>query len=261
MSEIDRNTFVQRFMSSVSHSYGDALFEDLPDIQFFIKDSKGRYVKVNRALMNNYLMSSDDDIIGKTDHELFPAYLADNFVRDDRRVLAGEVIRNRIELVGHYDGTAAWFQTTKIPLRDERTIIGLAGITRDLGKTSATVFPFQEMRVITQHIEEHFADEITVEMLARIAGLSARSLQRKFRAVFRLSPLQYVRRVRINKASNLLVTTSMGISAVAASTGFADQSHLTREFVRCVGTTPKAFRARYYHAEDDSSTPSPRNST
>ena len=246
MADASRDTFVERFLRRVANPYGHALFDVLPDVQYFVKDSRGRYVQVNQALKNNYLISSDEEIIGKTDHELFPHHLADNSVSDDRQVLQGKIIRNRIELVGHYDGTASWSITTKVPLESkEQQIIGLAGITRDVGKTSSTISQFQELQSVTQYIEENYASDISVEKLATVAGLSPRSLQRKFQAAFRISPTQYVRRVRINKASDLLVNSDQTISAIAACTGFADQSHLSREFVRSVGSTPKQFRVQY----------------
>ncbi|MDC0934968.1 AraC family transcriptional regulator [Pirellulales bacterium] len=258
MSHFSRESFAQRFLSRVANSYRFELFDVLPDVQYFVKDARGRYVEVNQALKSNYLMSGDDEIIGKTDHELFPHHLADSYVADDRQVLQGKVIRNRVELVGHYDGTASWSITTKVPLETKNgQIIGLAGITRDVGKTSSTVSEFQELQTATAYIEENFSNEISVEKLAEVAGFSPRSLQRKFQSAFRISPTQYVRRVRINKASNLLVSSDLTISAIAASTGFADQSHLSREFARSVGATPKEFRKRYYHGHVAQSNASP----
>jgi len=169
------NSFVDRFMARISPSFGDVLFETLPDVQFFVKDARGRYVKVNQSLKDNYLMADDQEIIGKTDHALFPHYLADNYVRDDQQVFRGALIRNRIELVGRYDGTAAWSITTKTPLRTAKgQIIGLAGITRDMGKTSLTVLPYQRLDAVTRYIEENYDGKISLEVLAEIAKLSVR---------------------------------------------------------------------------------------
>jgi len=246
MSTTCHTSFAEHFITRVSHSFSDVLFDDLPDVQFYIKDARGRYVQVNRVLKENYMMTDDREIISKTDHELFPHYLADNYVQDDQQVFQGATIRNRIELVGRYDGTAAWSSTTKTPIRSRNgKIIGLAGITRDLGKMSSAVLPYQELSEVTRYIEANYSEVISVVTLARLVHVSPRSLQRKFLSVFRMSPLQYVRRVRIHKASRLLVASDKSINAIAACTGFSDQSHLTREFARCLGTTPKAYRKRY----------------
>ncbi|QEG24927.1 AraC family transcriptional regulator [Mariniblastus fucicola] len=231
----------------ISPFMGDVLFESLPDVQFFVKDSQGLYIKVNQALKNNYLMATDDEILGKTDRELFPNYLADNYIRDDQQVLRGTLIKNRIELVGRHDGSASWSTTTKAPLRNAQgQIIGLAGITRDMGQASLALQPFQRLAAVTQHIEENFSRPITMAELAEIAELNVRSLQRKFRTTFRMTPSQYIARIRVIKASKLLATTELAIAVVADATCFADQSHLTRTFSEIVGETPGAFRHRYH---------------
>lgn len=241
------NSFLECEMAKISPFLGDVLFETLPDIQFFVKDALGRYVKVNQALKDNYLMADDNEILGKTDYELFPHYLADNYVQDDKQVLRGTLIQNRIELVGRYDGTATWSATTKTPLRTAQgRIIGLAGITRDMGKTSSTVLPYQQLDEVTRYIEEHYGERISLDELANIAELSVRSLQRRFHSVFRFTPSQYIMRIRIIKASKLLATTNTPIAAIATTTGFSDQSHLTRTFVDSVGETPSNFRKKYH---------------
>ncbi|NOY42635.1 MAG: AraC family transcriptional regulator [Planctomycetes bacterium] len=245
-------SFVDRFMARIMHSYSNVLFEELPDVQFFMKDTRGRYVQVNHVLKENYMMADDRDIISKTDYQLFPQYLADNYVQDDQQVFQGVTIRNRIELVGRYDGTAIWSSTTKTPIRSRHgNVIGLAGISREIGKMSSMVLPYQELASVTRHIEANYSQAITVVEMAKIAAISPRSLQRKFHVAFRMSPLQYLRRVRISEASRLLATTGTPISTIAADTGFADQSHLTRAFVDAVGKTPGAFRKRYHHTAGD----------
>ena len=252
MSPQRGNPFVDRFMARVSTSFGEVLFETLPDVQFFVKDARGRYVKVNQSLKDNYLMVDDLEIIGLTDHELFPHYLADNYVRDDQQVFHGASIRNRIELVGRYDGTASWSITSKTPLRSAKgQIIGLAGITRDLAKTSSSVLPYQRLNAVTRYIEQNYEGEISLEVLAEVAELSVRSLQRKFQAVFRITPSQYVARLRIIKASKLLATTDTSIAMIAAATGFSDQSHLARRFTSAVGETPSDFRKRHHQANEN----------
>jgi transcriptional regulator GlxA family with amidase domain len=53
----------------------------------------------------------------------------------------------------------------------------------------------------------------------------------------------YLRRIRVEAAANLIATTDLSISDVAAEVGFADQSHLTRWFGRYQGTTPGRYRS------------------
>src|SRR3954464_10057912 len=69
--------------------HGETLFDFLADVQFWIKDAAGRYVRVNRGLLMNYGFPDESAIVGRTDRDLFPPHLADQYQRDDRTVLAG----------------------------------------------------------------------------------------------------------------------------------------------------------------------------
>jgi AraC-like DNA-binding protein len=77
--------------------------------------------------------------------------------------------------------------------------------------------------------------------LAAVAGCSRFALHRAFRAEFGLAPSDYQRQVRLRAARRLLAA-GRAPADVAAETGFTDQSHLTRWFVRCYGIGPAAFQ-------------------
>lgn len=78
--------------------------------------------------------------------------------------------------------------------------------------------------------------------LAGIAGVHPAHLARTFRAVHGCTTGEYARRLRVDRARELLATTDLPIATIAARCGFADQSHLTRVFRRTVGTTPARYR-------------------
>src|SRR5687768_16340114 len=96
------------------------LFESLEDVQFWIKNRAHRYLHVNRAFLLNYDLAEQGHVLGKTDFDLSPAFLADQFIADDEQVLAGHRVVNRIELVGGADQAPHWNVTNKLPLRDAR---------------------------------------------------------------------------------------------------------------------------------------------
>src|SRR5258706_10539514 len=117
------------------------LFDFLDDVLAWVKDRNGRYLWVNRAFLINYSLEQpnfdgevcEHQVLGKTDYDLSPAFLADQFRLDDEHVLAGNRIVNRIERVGEFHGVAGWNVTNKIPVFDARgKIVGTAGITRAL---------------------------------------------------------------------------------------------------------------------------------
>ena len=118
-----------------------ALFDCLDDVLAWAKDRDGRYGWVNRAFLINYSLDGRRDgavpelrdVIGKTDYDFSPPFLADQFRLDDEYVLAGNRIVDRIELVGQPDGQPVWNVTNKVPLTDDQgAVIGTAGITRRL---------------------------------------------------------------------------------------------------------------------------------
>ena len=67
-------------------------------------------------------------------------------------------------------------------------------------------------------------------------------LDRRVRKVFGLTPKQYVLRVKVDRAMELLATTHASISEVAVNSGFYDQSDFSKRFARITGRTPLQFR-------------------
>jgi AraC-like DNA-binding protein len=234
------------FLKKLGNEHGESLFDHLPDVQFFIKDRQGRYIMVNRCLLLNYGMKDESEILGKTDYDYLPRYIADNYVRDDQLVLQGKRIINRIELMSHFTRTDDWYITNKIPLASaDGEVIGVAGITREYGMWKETGGPMGELGNVLDYIKEHYAKNIELSKLAEIACLSESAFGRMFKRLFNMSPMQYIRAVRVNIACGLLIHTREPISEIAVKTGFADHSHFTREFAKVMGRPPKEYRDEY----------------
>jgi AraC-like DNA-binding protein len=83
-----------------------------------------------------------------------------------------------------------------------------------------------------------------VARLARRAGVSREHLSRSFQRHYGTSFVTFRRHQRVAAACRLMRTTWWPLAEVACAAGFADQSHMTRAFGACLGTTPAAFRAR-----------------
>jgi AraC family transcriptional regulator len=82
---------------------------------------------------------------------------------------------------------------------------------------------------------------LTIDMLAREAGLSTAHFSRAFRETMGRAPHQYLLSMRLEKARRLLEVPDANLSDVAHRTGFADQAHFTRLFKRSYGITPGAL--------------------
>lgn len=222
------------------------LLDTLDQVQTWIKDTDLRYRRVSRGFLLNYSLRDESHAIGRTDHDLSPAHLADQYHRDDRLVLAGTSIIDRIELVGRYDHSAGWNLTSKIPLRDPRgRIIGTAGITRSLPDAGEVDFPVRAMGRVMRLIREHYHRDLGNEELAAAMGVSVRAFERRFQRHFHLSPQQYLRRVRVTEACRALLQGNAPLVEIALACGFYDQSHFGREFRRLMGESPARYRRRY----------------
>lgn len=92
------------------------------------------------------------------------------------------------------------------------------------------------------HIHRHFAEAVGVEDLARAAGLSPGRLHERFRQRIGCTPGEYLARIRLDRAEDLL-RRGLPIAEVALAVGYSDQSALTRSLRRRRGTTPARVRA------------------
>ncbi|NRQ40612.1 AraC family transcriptional regulator, partial [Nonomuraea sp. NN258] len=86
-------------------------------------------------------------------------------------------------------------------------------------------------------LHERYLDDLTIEDLAQATGASRFTVYRAFRGRYGMPPSDYQRQLRLRRARHLIAGgTPIGVAAAAA--GFADQSHLTRWFLRSFGLTP-----------------------
>ncbi|RYG36235.1 AraC family transcriptional regulator [bacterium] len=100
-------------------------------------------------------------------------------------------------------------------------------------------------RVVAQaraHIELRYADPIKIGDLAASVFLSIGRFTEVFREEVGCSPREYLSRVRIGAAKNLLLESDLSVSAIAARTGFPDPAYFTRFFRHQIGVSPSEFR-------------------
>jgi transcriptional regulator GlxA family with amidase domain len=164
---------------------------------------------------------------------------------DDERVLAGERIISRVELVGRFDHTARWCVTSKIPVHDATgRVVGTAGVTRPLNEQKPGTPADSPLSAAIRFVSQNFSESITNRDLAKTCGLSVRAFERQFRTTYRSSPHDYVRQIRVRMSCSALVFSKKSLAEVANEFGFADQSHFTKEFRRIMSETPRAYRTR-----------------
>lgn len=221
------------------------LMDELSATMFCAKDFAGRYVAVNQAFVDRTGERSRRAVIGRHSEDLFVGQLADHYAQQDRVVLdSGRPMRNELELIRRPGGMPGWYLTAKLPVRVDGVIVGLVSVSEDLRTYDAADVAVNSLSRVVALVHERLAGQITVADLARAAGCSPSTLDRRMRKVFSLSPQQFVLRTRIDHAAALLTAGDLSIAQVATAAGFYDQAVFTRTFGRLTGETPAQFRRR-----------------
>lgn len=225
----------------------EALFAPLTDNPFFVKDRDLRYVAANDAMLRLCGVASRKDLIGHTASQVYPPEYADHCERDDREILAGRPIVDRLEMVVASKRAPSWLLFSQLPIRDrDGKITGIAGISRRIDLRRHDNAGYARIAAAIQHIQKHFDKPLNLERLCAVAGLSASQLERSFRSLLRASPRQYQQRVRMERARKLLAE-GQSVARVAHSCGFSEHSAFSRRFKAIAGVTPMQYQA---HARD-----------
>jgi AraC family transcriptional regulator len=102
--------------------------------------------------------------------------------------------------------------------------------------------PPRWLQQVRELLQDRFADNLTHEVVAAAVRIHPVHLARVFRKHCGCTLGDYVRRLRVDFAARLLITTDEPLSGIAFAAGFSDQSHFTRNFKGQTGMTPAAFR-------------------
>jgi transcriptional regulator GlxA family with amidase domain len=93
-----------------------------------------------------------------------------------------------------------------------------------------------------RYIQEHLPEPIDVDLLSELADLSPSHLTRLFRELTGRSPMDYLRRARVQQARQLLGDVDLSIKEIASRVGFDDPYHVSKVFHRIDGLPPSLYR-------------------
>jgi AraC-like DNA-binding protein len=223
-----------------------ALFGQLPDVSFFLKDRAGRFIALNRRGCDYCGVKDQADAIGCTDRDFFPRRRADDYMRDDEAVMtSGEAILDRVESAPEGEASPRLVLTSKVPVRDRRgRVIGVAGISRTVEQLRAGRQQLGRLDMVAARLHADPGAIHRTADLAKLAGVSASQFERTFRRAFGTTPHRHLLRLRIEAACRRLRESDESIATIALGCGFADHAHFTRTFRRAMGMAPTEYRKK-----------------
>jgi AraC-like DNA-binding protein len=233
-----------RLLADVAEPFtGEALFDALAGLVFFLKNERGEYVLVNQTLARRCGVADKRALLGRTAAAVFPEPWGSHYLQQDLALVAsGEPLLNELELHTYATGEFGWCLTTKLPLKNRAgACVGLVGVSQDL---HAPTDDYRDVAAALRHAQSRLDAPLTVEELARLAGLSPYQFDQRIREVFHVSATQLLLKFRMDLATQRLRDTASPIAQVALECGYADQSSFTRQFHRALGLPPGEYRRR-----------------
>ncbi|MCG8648856.1 MAG: AraC family transcriptional regulator [Pirellulales bacterium] len=223
------------------------LFDCLPGVYMYIKDVESRFVRANRVVCDVVGVTNPDELVGRTDFDYFPPAIASQYVAEDQRVIRNlQPLTDQVWMVPGKSGVPRLYLCSKIPLQNRQgDVVGIAGVKRPYEHSADDSAGYSRLMNVIAFVTENYAREIEVSDMAAHVYLSVSQLQREFSKNFGITPIRYLREVRIGVARHLLESSDLGLSQIASQTGFYDQSHLTRHFKSSTGLTPLKYRQRF----------------
>lgn len=126
------------------------------------------------------------------------------------------------------------------PDLDARTATIVAQFCRSVARPRAGDAPLMERAV--RHLEQHFAETMFVDDLARQFGCSTGYFHRLFKEHTGLPPTAYLLRLRVQHGTHLLAQTAWPVTEIARQVGFDDPYYFSRVFHKLTGHSPSAHR-------------------
>jgi AraC-like DNA-binding protein len=221
--------------------------DQIPGAMFMIKDCDSRYVFMSRALKEAIHLPPDFDIVGKSDFDLFPRIIAENYRQNDLLVFQhNQPLIKEVHATSFFDHPSEWAWSSKYPLHDKRgRVIGLITINEKYSESAGHDLELARLLPAIDHIHASYSRRITIGELARRCSFSESHFMRIFKQRMRMTPYAFVEQVRMFHAIDALRRTAASVVEIAIDCGFYDASSFVKRFKRFTGHTPLKYRRQH----------------
>ncbi len=110
--------------------------------------------------------------------------------------------------------------------------------------SNGNIYQYEELSQILNYIDAHFCEEINTSTIAAALNMSRHTLMRIFRSGLNMSPSQYLRRKRLQKARELILETDKSFQAVSEAAGFLSYAQFYKAFHSHYGFSPREYREK-----------------
>ena len=217
------------------------------DSMIMVKNLDSRYLFMSRSLRRAIGMTPHEEVVGKTDFDLFPKIVAEGYRQNDLRVFRkGHPLINEVHAGGFIDGMPKWFFSSKFPLRNRSgEIVGLFTTNLPYEKVMGSDDDLNRLLPAINYISKHYPDKIQNATLARACGFSESHFMRLFKDRIKMTPRAYLEQVRMFHAIEAIKHRNESVAAVAIDCGFYDHSSFVKRFKTYTGTTPLHYRRKF----------------
>ena len=105
-------------------------------------------------------------------------------------------------------------------------------------------FPPHLLKAI-RHLEQNLASDLTIESLARAAGIGEARLRADFKKIHGTTPGKYLSEIRVREAAAMLFHTDKSLDEIAETTGFGTRFYMSRVFKKITGESPATYRRKH----------------
>ncbi|MDD7984919.1 AraC family transcriptional regulator [Lentisphaera marina] len=222
----------------------DLLLSDSMGVYFFVKDIEGRVMIANKLTYERCGFQSEEEIIGKTDYDIFEFDLADKYHKDEQEIMEkGEAVYNMAELAPNKDGIIDCYFSNKLPVHNkDGKIIGVASTTSSHDYMKKMLGSYLTISPVLEFIRDNFRKNLSIPELAESLNMTQRKFGDIFKEVLTVTPQTYIIKMRIHYACVDLIKTKKALKKIAEDVGFYDHSTFIRQFTKHMGMLPTKYR-------------------